>query len=53
MSHEERLIALYRALLAEADALPVQVPDEEAIEVDLILQYKERCKKAPAVFLPP
>ena len=48
MSHEERLIALYRTLLAEADSLPVQVPDEEAVEVDLILQYKERCKKAAA-----
>ena len=46
MKRADRLIARYHAILAEADALPVQQPDEEAIAVDLILQYKERCKKA-------
>ena len=41
----ERLINRFHALTSEADRLPVREIDEEAIRIDLILKYKERCKR--------
>ncbi|MBP3894866.1 MAG: hypothetical protein J6D07_00210, partial [Mogibacterium sp.] len=45
MGNEQRLIERFRALTAEADALPVPETDPEAIRQDLLITWKERCKR--------
>ena len=40
-----RLQEEYRALTGQADALTAEPVDEEALRIDLLLKYKERCKK--------
>ena len=45
MKQLEKLQKQFHALTAKADSLPVDAVDEEAIRIDLILRYKERCKR--------
>ncbi len=40
-----KLQARFRELTAQADALEIQPVDEEAIRIDLLLKYKEKCKR--------
>ncbi len=48
MNMNERLIERFRALTAEADALPYPVIDREETEKSLILKYDENCRKEAA-----
>ena len=45
MDNMERLKAKFHKLTEEADALPAEHADAEAIGIDLLLRYKERCKR--------
>ncbi len=45
MNQTEKLQKQFRELTAQADALKVPPVDAEAIGIDLLLKYKERCKR--------
>ena len=42
---KEKLQSRFRALTAQADSLKAEAVDVEAIGTDLLLKYKERCKR--------
>ncbi len=45
MTRTEKLRNQFYQITAEADKLSVPEVDEKAIEIDLLLKYKERCKR--------
>ncbi len=45
MDNMTKLQARFRALTEEADAIRPEEVDEKAIEIDLLIKYKERCKR--------